>query len=153
MHQYTAQIVWQRGDDVFSDNRYNRGHLWKFDGGAVVPGSSSPLSVPLPMSKAENVDPEEALVASASSCHMLVFLWLACKRGYVIDSYQDNAVGIMDKNARGKLAITRIVLKPQIVFSGDNRPNAEQLEHLHHQAHDECYIANTLNSEIVVETP
>lgn len=151
MHQYTANIEWQRGDQAFTDNRYSRGHAWKFDGGAVVPGSSSPLSVPLPMSIAANVDPEEALVAAASSCHMLVFLWLACKQGYTVDSYSDQAVGIMDKNGKGKLAITLITLRPQIVFSGAQQPSAAQLDALHHQAHDGCYIANSLACDIIVE--
>ena len=151
MHLYTANIVWQRGDQAFTDNRYSRGHEWKFDGGAVVPGSSSPLSVPLPMSVAANVDPEEALVAAASSCHMLVFLWLACKQGYTVDSYNDQATGVMDKNSKGKLAITLITLRPHIVFSGARQPDAGQLDELHHQAHDECYIANSLACDIVVE--
>ncbi|MFZ6646745.1 OsmC family protein [Undibacterium sp. TJN25] len=151
MHHYTSHIEWQRGEQPFTDNRYSRGHDWKFDGGAVVPGSSSPLSVPLPMSIAANVDPEEALVAAASSCHMLVFLWLACKQGYTVDSYRDQAIGILDKIAKGKLAFTLITLRPRIVFSGALQPSAAQLDELHHQAHDGCYIANSLACDIVVE--
>jgi organic hydroperoxide reductase OsmC/OhrA len=151
MHHYQAQIHWQRGAQNFTDNLYSRAHDWTFDGGLTVPASSSPLSVPLPMSVAANVDPEEALVAAASSCHMLVFLWLACKQGFTVDSYTDKAVGKMDKNEFGKLAITRISLRPAIAFSGVRVPTAEELANLHHQAHEECYIANSLRAEIIVE--
>lgn len=151
MHEYQAKIHWQRGDQVFADNLYSRAHDWQFDGGLTVPASSSPLSVPLPMSVAANVDPEEALVAAASSCHMLFFLWLACKQGFTVDSYTDKAVGTMAKNEIGKLAITRISLRPKIVFSGIRLPTSEQLTALHHQAHEDCYIANSLRAEIVVE--
>lgn len=151
MHRYQAQIRWQRGQQTFTDNLYSRAHDWQFDGGLTVPASSSPLSVPLPMSVAAHVDPEEALVAAASSCHMLFFLWLACKQGYTVDSYSDLAVGEMDKNALGKIAITRIVLRPQIVFSGAQQPTPQQLAALHHQAHEDCYIANSLRAEIVIE--
>lgn len=152
MHEYQAQIHWQRDAQPFSDNRYSRAHVWQFDGGLTVPASSSPLSVPLPMSAPENLDPEEALVAAASSCHMLFFLWLACKQGFSVDAYTDHAVGVMDKNALGKMAITRITLRPQIAFSGERRPTTEQLAALHHQAHEDCYIANSLRAEIVIDT-
>src|SRR5262245_29248488 len=113
--------------------------------------SSSPLSVPVPYSVVEAVDPEEALVAAAASCHMLWFLSITAKHGYVVESYVDNAVGIMEKNSEGKIAITRIKLRPRIEFSGDRSPSAEELQALHHQAHDECFIANSLKSEIAVE--
>lgn len=151
MHQYQAKIHWQRGDQAFSDNLYSRAHDWQFDGGLTVPASSSPLSVPLPMSVAANVDPEEALVAAASSCHMLFFLWLACKQGFTVDSYTDNAVGSMAKNEFGKIALTLISLRPQIVFSGAKLPSAEELAALHHQSHEDCYIANSLRADIVIE--
>lgn len=151
MHEYQAQIHWQRDAQPFTDNRYSRAHAWQFDGGLTVPASSSPLSVPLPMSVAANVDPEEALVAAASSCHMLFFLWLACKKGFTVDAYTDHAVGIMDKNELGKMAITRITLRPQIVFSGERQPDAQQLAQLHHQSHEDCYIANSLRAEILIE--
>jgi len=153
MHQYEATVAWTRGEQVFSDNRYRRAHEWRFDGGARVPGSSSPLSVPLPMSDAAAVDPEEALVAAASSCHMLFFLDFARRRGFIIDDYIDRAVGTMEKNAEGRTAITRIVLRPTIAFSGARLPTAEELQALHHDAHEHCYIANSLNAEIVVEQP
>ncbi len=151
MHQYQAHILWQRGDQTFTDNLYSRAHEWQFDGGLTVPASSSPLSVPLPMSVAANVDPEEALVVAASSCHMLFFLWLAARQGFTVDQYTDNAVGIMEKDARGKIAITRITLRPEISFSGDVQPSSEQLASLHHQSHKDCYIANSLRAEITIE--
>lgn len=151
MHQYQAQILWQRGDQVFTDNLYSRAHDWKFDGGLTVPASSSPLSVALPMSVAGNVDPEEALVAAASSCHMLFFLWLAAKQGFTVDAYTDLAVGVMEKDERGKASITRITLRPKMVFSGAKQPNAAEIAALHHRSHEDCYIANSLRAEIVIE--
>jgi organic hydroperoxide reductase OsmC/OhrA len=153
MHQYQAQILWQRGDQVFTDNLYSRAHDWQFDGGLTVPASSSPLSVPLPMSVASNVDPEEALVAATSSCHMLFFLWLAAKQGFTVDQYTDLAVGVMEKDARGKMSITRIALRPKIIFSGALQPTPDQIASLHHQSHEDCYIANSLRAEISIETP
>ena len=151
MHRYEARIAWQRNGASFSNNRYSRGHEWAFDGGVKIPGSSSPLSVPAPYSVVEAVDPEEALVAATSSCHMLWFLSLAAKRGFVVDSYVDEASGVMEKNEAGKMAITRITLRPNIGFSGDKVPSAEELKSLHHTAHEECFIANSLKSEVVVE--
>ena len=153
-HEYLATVSWKRGaDEPFSDNKYSRGHTWAFDGGVTVPASSSPLSVRLPFSKADAVDPEEALVASLSSCHMLTFLYLAAKGGYVIDSYEDKAVGVMTKNERGKLFVSRVALRPRIVFSGAKQPTAAQLDELHHHAHEQCYIANSVLAEVVVEAP
>ncbi|MBG6222763.1 MULTISPECIES: OsmC family protein [unclassified Janthinobacterium] len=150
MQQFFATVAWQRDGQDFASQRYSRGHAWQFDGGLHVPASSSPLSVPLPMSVAENVDPEEALVAATSSCHMLFFLSLAAQRGYVIDDYRDDAVGELGKNAAGRLAMTRIVLRPHIVFSG-TAPTPEALASLHHDAHERCYIANSLTAKVVVE--
>ena len=153
-HEYLATVSWKRGaDEPFSDNKYSRGHTWAFDGGVTVPASSSPLSVRLPFSKADAVDPEEALVASLSSCHMLTFLYLAAKGGYVIDSYEDKAVGVMTKNERGKLFVSRVALRPRIVFSGAKQPTAGELDELHHHAHEECYIANSVLTEVVIEPP
>ena len=151
MHTYGATVVWSRAGAKFTDSRYSRRHEWRFDGGATVPGSSSPLSVPVPMSSAEAVDPEEALVASASSCHMLWFLYAAAKRGFVVDDYVDEAVGTMAKNAEGKTAMTRIALRPRVTFSGEKRPSDAELHEMHHFAHEECYIANSLKTEVVVE--
>ncbi len=151
MHQYQAQIHWQRGDQIFTDNLYSRAHDWQFDGGLTVPASSSPLSVALPMSVAGNVDPEEALVAAASSCHMLFFLWLAAKQGFTVDQYTDLAIGVMEKDERGKISITRITLRPKIIFSGSKQPDTKELASLHHHSHEDCYIANSLRAEIFIE--
>ena len=150
MHQFFATVAWQRDGQDFAGQRYSRGHEWQFDGGLTVAASSSPLSVPLPMSVAENIDPEEALVAATSSCHMLFFLSLAAQRGYVIDDYRDEATGDLGKNAQGRLAMTRIVLRPRIAFAG-TPPSPEALAALHHDAHKRCYIANSLTADVVVE--
>jgi organic hydroperoxide reductase OsmC/OhrA len=151
MHRYEARIAWQRGGAVFIDNRYSRGHEWTFDGGVTVRASSSPLTVKLPYSVAEAVDPEEALVAATSSCHMLWFLSLAARDGWVVERYSDDAFGVMEQNAAGKLAFTRITLRPCIEFAGDERPTAAEIDALHHRAHDECFIANSLKCEVAVE--
>jgi organic hydroperoxide reductase OsmC/OhrA len=153
MHRYEATITWRRGEQAFTDNRYSRAHEWMFDGGTRVPASSSPSIVPLPMSDAAAVDPEEALIASASSCHMLFVLHFAGKRGFVVDSYVDHADGVMEKNGDGKVAITRITLRPQIAFAGERKPTAQELEALHHDSHENCFIANSLKSDIVIEPP
>lgn len=153
MHSHEAQISWQRDTGDFVKGRYSRAHTWQFDGGLSVPASPSPSIVPAPYSDATAVDPEEALVAAAASCHMLTFLWVASEHGYVVDSYLDRAVGILEKNAQGRLAITRITLKPQIVFSGSAQPTPEILDTLHDAAHAECFIANSVNCAIVVESP
>jgi organic hydroperoxide reductase OsmC/OhrA len=122
MSSYTAEVHWSRGSQVFSDNRYSRRHLWRFDGGIEVPASASPAVVPLPYSVAEAIDPEEAFVASLSSCHMLWFLSIAAKRGFVVDDYVDEAVGVIAKNANGKLAMAKVVLRPRVKFSGERLP-------------------------------
>lgn len=151
MQKFEATVQWERGaDEVFADNKYSRAHAWMFDGGLRVPASSSPLSVPLPMSVAANVDPEEALVAAVSSCHMLFFLSIAQQRGFVVDSYRDDANGVLDRNADGKMAMTKFTLRPAIVFSGA-QPDAGQLDAIHHSAHEKCYIANSINADIVIE--
>lgn len=151
MAQYLAEIAWTRDDEAFTDHRYSRAHTWCFDGGAIVPGSSSPQSVRVPMSDPSAVDPEEALVAAASSCHMLYFLSLAARAGLLIDSYTDAAVGVMDELGDGKKGITTIHLRPQVRLSGEGRPTEEMIEELHHEAHEMCYIANSLKAEILVE--
>jgi organic hydroperoxide reductase OsmC/OhrA len=151
MSTYTAEIRWHRGDQKFTDNRYSRAHTWRFDGGITVPASSSPAVVPLPMSDAMAVDPEEAFVASLSSCHLLWFLSLAAKRGYLIDTYMDEASGLMTKNADGKLAITVVTLRPLVIFSGGPQPDHAALGALHHAAHAECFIAASVRSEIRIE--
>ena len=151
MAQHTATVSWERGEQPFVDNRYSRRHTWRFDGGAVVAGSSSPHVVPLPMSDASAVDPEEAFVAALASCHMLVFLSIAAKRKFRIDRYVDEAVGVMEKNAAGKLAVARVTLRPTIEFSGDHRPTAEELSQMHHEAHEDCFIANSVKTEVRCE--
>ena len=152
MSEHTAEVLWQHDPTHdFLANRYSRRHQMRFDGGAVVAGSSSPHSVPLPMSDASAVDPEEAFVASLSSCHMLWFLAIAAKRRFCVDRYVDAAVGVMEKNAQGKVAVTRVTLRPEVTFSGDKRPTRADIEHLHHTAHDECYIANSVKTELLCE--
>ena len=151
MHTYEARVSWTRGaSEKFTDNRYSRAHQWAFDSGITVRASSSPSVVPLPLSVADAVDPEEALVASTSSCHMLYFLFFAAKRGFVVESYVDNAAGVLEKNAAGKMSMSRITLRPSIAFGGAS-PSPADLDALHHAAHEECFIANSLKSEIVVE--
>jgi organic hydroperoxide reductase OsmC/OhrA len=151
MSEYQARIQWARHpDERFVDSRYSRAHTWTFDGGVVVPASSAVSSVPLPYSKPENVDPEEAFVASISCCHLLTFLFLAGKDGFVVDSYDDLAIGKMARNDKGRLAVTLVTLAPTIVFSGAKHPKDADLDRLHHAAHEECYIANSVLTEIVV---
>ena len=153
-HEYLATVSWKRdSSEPFTDNKYSRGHSWSFDGGVTVPASSSPLSVRLPFSRADAVDPEEALVAAISSCHMLTFLFIAAKEGFVVESYEDEAVGAMTKNDRGKLFISKATLRPRIVFSGAKQPSQAELDHLHHRAHEDCYIANSVLADITIETP
>jgi organic hydroperoxide reductase OsmC/OhrA len=151
MQSFEAQVSWERGAQPFIDNRYSRAHAWQFDGGLRVPASSSPLSVPLPMSDPANVDPEEALVAAVSSCHMLFFLSIAAQRGFVVDSYTDAALGTLDTNSEGRKAMTVITLRPAIVFSGERAPSDEELAAIHHAAHERCYIANSIKADIVIQ--
>lgn len=151
MSAYTAEIRWSRGEQKFTDNRYSRAHTWHFDGGIVVPASASPAVVPPPMSDAAAVDPEEAFVASLASCHMLWFLSLAAKRGYVVDAYADDASGVMARNATGRLAMTTVTLRPLVAFGGPKLPDRAALDALHHAAHGECFIAASIRSEVVIE--
>ena len=150
MSEYTATIYWQRLGAVFTDQKYSRAHEWRFDGGVTVPGSSSPHVVRPPYSDPAGVDPEEAFVASLSSCHMLFFLSLAAKQGFVVDSYEDHAVGHLEKNAAGKLAVTKVELHPRIVFSGAKTPADADLDWLHDKAHKECFIANSVTTDVRV---
>jgi len=147
-HKHYAKIQWS--NDGAANGRYSRRHSWTFDGGAIVPGSSSPDVVPVPMSDPAAVDPEEALVAAASSCHMLSFLWVAHKAGFEVGSYVDEAEGEMGRIAPGRMAVVRIVLRPRIAFASA-APDAATLDRLHHEAHEACFIANSLSSEIVIE--
>lgn len=151
MAEYTASIQWARGaDEAFVDQRYSRGHEWVFDGGVRVPASSSPHVVPLPYSVEANVDPEEAFVASLSSCHMLFFLAIAAQQGFVVERYVDDAVGLMEKGSDGKIAMTQVTLRPKAVFAGEP-PSMEGLEQIHHESHEKCFIANSVKTEVVTE--
>jgi organic hydroperoxide reductase OsmC/OhrA len=151
MSEYTATISWRRGDQGFADNTYSRGHAWSFDGGLTVPASASPDIVPLPMSVAENVDPEEAFVASISSCHMLFFLSLAAKRGVVVDEYTDDAVGYLEKDGAGRMAMTKVILRPKSVYAADSKHDIALIEKLHHKAHELCFIANSVKTDVITE--
>lgn len=151
MSTHSAEITWNRNGQAFTDNRYSRAHSWAFDGGLKVAASSSPSVVPLPMSDATAVDPEEAFVASLASCHMLWFLSLAAKQGLVVDSYVDSASGLMEKNIHGQLAITRVALAPRVRFGGANIPEAARHAALHHAAHEACFLARSVRTVIVVE--
>ena len=151
MAQYSAEVIWERGDAIFTDNRYSRRHRWRFDGGLEVPGSSSPHSVPVPMSDAGAIDPEEAFIAALSSCHMLWFLAIAGKRKFRIDRYHDQATGVLAKNADGKWCVSVVTLQPEAQFSGELLPTREQVEAMHHSAHAECYIANSVSTQVHIE--
>ena len=150
-HLYTATVLWTRREtEKYVDNRYSRAHEWRFDGGTTVPASSSPNVVPVPMSNPAGVDPEEAFVAALSSCHMLFFLFHAAKRGFVVDRYEDEAIGSMGKNAAGAQAMVEVVLRPRVVWSG-KQPSVEELHALHEQSHHDCYIANSVTANVKVE--
>jgi len=148
MHEYAAELIWTRDGQDFLDNRYSRRHLLRFDGGAEVAASSSPLSVPLPYSDAAAVDPEEMLVAALASCHMLWFLGIAAQRGFRVDSYVDRPVAVMEKNERGKLYLSRATLRPEVRFSGPRLPQRAEIDAMHHRAHEECFIANSVRTEV-----
>ena len=149
-HEYRATIVWRRDGEDFSKGRYSRAHEWRFDGGITVPGSASPSVVPAPFSRQDAVDPEEAFVAALSSCHMLTFVDMARRAGIVVEYYEDEAVGAMERIAPGKMAITRVTLRPRIAF-GEAAPDKAKLDELHHQAHEACFIANSVRTEITIE--
>ena len=146
MSEHHATIVWKRASADFKYENYNRAHEWRFDGGAVVPGTAAPAYRGEP----ERVDPEEAFVASLSSCHMLTFLAIASRKKFTVDSYVDEASGVMTKNEKGKLWVSRVTLRPRIVFSGIP-PAPEQLDEMHHLSHDECFIALSVKTDVVVE--
>jgi organic hydroperoxide reductase OsmC/OhrA len=148
---HIATVIWERGDEPFVDNRYSRRHVIRFDGGAEVPGSSSPHVMKPPLSDPSAVDPEEMFVASLSSCHMLWFLSLAARQRFRVDRYVDEAEGVMEKNAEGKVAITRVTLRPAVAFSGEKLPTRDELERLHHEAHAECFIANSVKTDVRCE--
>ena len=151
MIQYSAEVLWLRGEQDFLGNRYSRKHLLRFDGGVEVPASSSPHVVPLPMSDAAAVDPEEMFISSLSSCHMLWFLSIASRHKFCIDRYSDAAIGIMERNKQGKMLMSVVTLKPEVQFSGTLIPTREQITQMHHEAHEECFIANSVKTEVRCE--
>ncbi len=146
---YIVKIVWKKDlSEAFVDNKYSRAHSWIFDGGIELSASSSPHVVPLPMSIESAVDPEEAFVASLSSCHMLWFLSIAAGKNYIVESYEDNAEGILGKDEEGKLAMTKVTLNPEVSFGGNAVPSREQIDELHRLAHEKCFIANSVKTKI-----
>jgi organic hydroperoxide reductase OsmC/OhrA len=152
MSTYTATIRWSGNDpESFRKGRYTRAHEWAFDGGAVVPASASPDNVPPGTADEAGVDPEEALVAAIASCHMLFFVDYARRDGFVVHSYIDEAVGVMENRADGKIAVTKVTLRPKIAFSGEQKPTADEIADLHHRSHEDCFIANSVNSKVTVE--
>jgi organic hydroperoxide reductase OsmC/OhrA len=151
MSNHTATISWKMSGAGFLKGAYSREHTWSFDGGLVVPASSSPSNVRLPFSNPANVDPEEAFVASISSCHMLTYLFLAYQRGFQVDSYQDVATGEMAKNEKGVPWVSSVVLRPKIAYSGDKIPSEAEVAELHHQSHEQCFIANSIKTQVTVE--
>lgn len=149
-HQYRATIRWEHSEGDFRRGTYSRKHSWSFDGGLTVPASSSPQNVRVPYSSAEAVDPEEAFVASLSCCHMLSFLWVAHQRGFEVQRYVDEAVGIMTLSEHRKLWVSRVDLSPQIEWMGEKRPTPEELASMHDAAHHECFIANSVKTDVRV---
>jgi organic hydroperoxide reductase OsmC/OhrA len=148
---YSATIHWRRNGDDFAGNKYSRAHDWIFDGGLTVAASASPHIVPLPHSVAENVDPEEAFVASLASCHMLFFLSFAREEGIVVEDYRDEAVGYLEKGADGKWWMSRVVLRPQAEYAAEAAPDESTLAALHHRAHEQCFIASSVKSAVTTE--
>ena len=150
MSKHLAIVRWQRNQAIFTDNKYSREHLWEFDGGTQITASSSPQVVPVPHSNPNYIDPEEAFIASISSCHMLWFLAIAANQEFVVDSYSDRAIGLMGENETGKLAMTKITLSPIVMFSAENLPTAEQIAKMHQEAHQNCFLANSIKTEIII---
>jgi organic hydroperoxide reductase OsmC/OhrA len=151
MSAYQAAVRWERGTQKFTDNKYSRAHSWVFDCGLEIDASSSPHIVPLPYSEVNAVDPEEAFVASLSSCHMLWFLSIAAGRGFRVDQYSDDATGILEKDSSQRLAMTRVTLRPRVVFSGDRLPGESEILEMHDKAHDKCFIANSVTTDVRCE--
>jgi organic hydroperoxide reductase OsmC/OhrA len=150
MSDHKATIRWQRTSPDFLQGKYSREHTWTFDGGLTIPASPSPAVVPVPYSNPAHVDPEEAFVAAVSSCHMLTYLYYASRDGFQVDSYEDDAVGVMTKNDRGVPWISKVTLRPKIIYSGSKLPSLEDEHRLHHMAHEQCFIANSIKSEVRV---
>ncbi len=151
MARYRAEVSWTRDGQDFLDKRYSRRHTLRFDGGLEIHGSSSPQVVPIPYSDPAAVDPEEAFVAALSSCHMLWFLSIAAERGFRVDSYLDGASGVMGHNAEGRIAMTQVTLRPAVAFSGAALPTRDEILAMHHAAHEACFIANSVRTEVRCE--
>ena len=150
MSTYTATIRWTRDPSTdFAKGQYSRAHQWSFDGGLTVPASPSPHVVPAPWNDPAGVDPEEAFVASLSSCHMLFFVDYARRAGFVVDSYVDEAEGVLEKRADGKFAMTKVTLRPRVIWNG-TPPDAAAIAGLHHRAHEDCFIANSVTTEVTI---
>jgi organic hydroperoxide reductase OsmC/OhrA len=152
MSEHIATIYWENRQEIFTDNQYSREHTWSFDGGIEVPASASTHVVPIPYSNPAYVDPEEAFVAALSSCHMLFFLAIAAKKQFIVERYRDRAIGIMDKNEAGKLAMITIQLHPEIAFGGDLIPTSAQIAVMHEQAHHQCFLANSVKANITIHS-
>ena len=150
MSEHKATISWKRTSPDFLKGKYSREHHWTFDGGLTIPASPSPSVVPVPYSNPAHVDPEEAYVASISSCHMLTFLFIASRQGFQVDSYEDEAVGAMAKNEKGAAWVSSVTLNPKIVYSGEKLPTPTDEDQLHHLAHEQCFIANSVKTEVTV---
>jgi organic hydroperoxide reductase OsmC/OhrA len=148
--EYKATIEWARNSADFDYRTYNRTHMLSFEGGIRVPGSAAPGNIPPTAASAPGVDPEQAFVASLSSCHMLWFLHLASQAKLVVDRYVDQASGVLEKDVKGRMAMTRVLLRPVVAFTG-KAPSAEEHARLHERAHDKCFIANSVKTEVVVE--
>lgn len=153
MSEHHATIRWTYAGEDFLKGRYSREHTWTFDGGATVPASPSPSVVPKPYSNEANVDPEEAFVAAIASCHLLTFLYVAAKAGIAIERYEDEAIGTMTKNERGVPWVSTVVLRPRITYGGAVEPAEADVDLLHHAAHEQCFIANSVKTTIVVQKP
>jgi organic hydroperoxide reductase OsmC/OhrA len=149
---YTATLTWTRGDQDFLDGKYSRAHEIAFDGGVVMPASSSPHVVKLPLSREDAVDPEEMLVASLSSCHALFFMDFARRAGFRLDSYVDEAEGVLGKDSEGRMAMTKVTLRPRVQWSGEKTPSAGDIAELHHKAHEACFISNSFTGEVEIAT-
>ena len=153
MSEHRATITWKRTGQDFGKGQYSREHTWTFDGGVSVPASPSPSIIPRPWSNPAGVDPEEAFVASIASCHMLTFLFAAQRKGFQVESYEDEAVGVLSKNERGVPWVSAVTLHPRIVYGGDRQPTADDVARMHHTAHENCFIANSVKTEITVADP
>lgn len=151
MVEHAAEVIWVRNDDNFLDKKYSRKHVLRFDGGTQIEASSSPHVVPVPLSDATAVDPEELFISALSSCHMLWFLTVSAKKGFCVDRYVDKAIGVMGENSDGDWAVVRVTLRPEVSFSGEKLPSQVEINDLHHEAHEECFIAASVKTDVVCE--